>query len=236
MRKKPSEREILALLSRASAPMKATEIARHLGCERWDANGVLYAGLGTVFLRDAVFRWRSAKGARGVPVAMEVAPIEVHSYFTPEDSPIEEFCRRIGAAQNEILIQAFFIWSEGLVASLVQAHRRGVDVKMIMGKTSSSGSHGRDPCVRHGGRQNGQLLELHASGVAIWVDWNEDHNHNKCAVIDEILTVTGGLNFCDYSQKNSDNMVMIQSREVASAFKKNWEKNRRETCEPFERE
>jgi hypothetical protein len=39
------------------------------------------------------------------------------------------------------------------------------------------------------------------------------------------VTVTGGLNFSDFAEDNADNLVFIQSEQVAQRFTQDWRRN-----------
>jgi cardiolipin synthase len=94
----------------------------------------------------------------------------------------------IQSARKSIHIQnAYFVPTRQIRESLIQAARRGVDVRIMV-----PGRHMDQPLVRTASRLHyGELL---TAGVRIF-EYSRTMMHNKDAVIDGIFTTIGSINF-----------------------------------------
>jgi len=94
----------------------------------------------------------------------------------------------IQSARKSIHIQnAYFVPSRQIREALIQAARRGVDVRIMV-----PGRHMDQPLVRMASRRHyGELL---TAGVRIF-EYNRTMMHNKDAVIDGIFSTIGSINF-----------------------------------------
>jgi cardiolipin synthase A/B len=94
----------------------------------------------------------------------------------------------IQSARKSIHIQnAYFVPSRQIREALIQASRRGVDVRIMV-----PGRHMDQPLVRTASRLHyGELL---TAGVRIF-EYNRTMMHNKDAVIDGIFSTIGSINF-----------------------------------------
>lgn len=91
-----------------------------------------------------------------------------------------------------------------IINSLVEAHRRGVDVKLVTDDENFSGP--------------GITLLLDA-GIPVVTDDSSSLMHNKFAVIDKEIIFTGSYNTTDNcGHKNNNNAVMFRSVELAEIY------------------
>lgn len=75
------------------------------------------------------------------------------------------------------------------------------------------------------GASGAELVE-HA-GIPVFIDYRPAIAHNKVIVIDKHIVVTGSYNFTAAAEhRNSENVTIIDSAEVASRFLSNWESRR----------
>jgi cardiolipin synthase A/B len=94
----------------------------------------------------------------------------------------------IQSARKSIHIQnAYFVPTRQIRQALIQAARRGVDVRIMV-----PGRHMDQPLVRTASRRNyGELL---TAGVRIF-EYSRTMMHNKDAVIDGVFSIVGSINF-----------------------------------------
>ena len=109
----------------------------------------------------------------------------------------------IRSARESIHIQnAYFVPNRQIREALMQAARRGVDVRIMV-----PGRHMDEPLVRMASRRHyGELL---TAGVRIF-EYNRTMMHNKDSVIDGILSIIGSINF--------DARSMHENAEASFAF------------------
>jgi len=95
---------------------------------------------------------------------------------------------------------------------LIMTHARGIDVQMKTDYLQSSGKS-----------QKEQIERLRKEGVPVEVSKLKRTQHNKFAVIDGLLVITGSHNWTlSAENKNVENAVFIQCAAVAEEFEERW--------------
>jgi cardiolipin synthase A/B len=115
----------------------------------------------------------------------------------------------IQAAQRKIWIEnAYFVPDRQIRTGLVEAAKRGVDVRVIV-----PGAHTDSPNVRAAAHYHfGELLD---AGVKIY-EYRPTMMHNKVMVVDGIWSTVGSINFDNRSmRKNAEANVAVYDREYA---------------------
>ncbi len=103
-----------------------------------------------------------------------------------------------------------------LIGDLIEAHRRGVKVEVIL-------ELGVFDEVNRNNREVGQLLSR--AGVAVAFDSPAVTTHAKLITIDGDVSILGSTNWKYYSlDKNNEVSVLIKSREVATEIEKYFRK------------
>jgi phosphatidylserine/phosphatidylglycerophosphate/cardiolipin synthase-like enzyme len=135
-------------------------------------------------------------------------PIEV--YFSPKGGCTEAVVKEIDAAQSVILVQAYSFTSAPIAKALVDAHKRGVDIRVILDKSQRSEKYSSADFVLH-------------AGIPIWIDAKHAIAHNKIMVIDDQTIITGSFNFTKNAEENNaENLLVIRSSELATTYTANW--------------
>ena len=120
----------------------------------------------------------------------------------------------IQAARRSIWIEnAYFVPDRQIREGLVQAARRGVDVKV-----SVPGAHTDSPNVRMAAHYHyGELLQ---AGVAIY-EYRPTMMHNKVMVVDQVWSTVGSINFVNRSmKKNAEVNVAVYDKAFAAEVEK----------------
>jgi phospholipase D len=140
--------------------------------------------------------------------------------FTPgPESCADVIADEIDAAHSTIRVQAYWLTSATIVRALGKAKRRGIDVQAILDKSQDR----RDDPKAH---YSSAIYLVHA-GIPVWIDDQPAIAHNKVLIIDGHLVVTGSYNFTKSADtRNVENVVVIDSPEVARWFATNWEERR----------
>jgi len=105
-------------------------------------------------------------------------------------------------------------WSDTnvLLADLVNAHQRGVDVVVILDSSNWNESN------TELNEQFGRLMV--EGGVAVFMDDPEVTTHCKLIVVDDQLTVVGSTNWSYYAlDQNNETSVMIDSPEINRQYR-----------------
>lgn len=143
----------------------------------------------------------------------------IESAFEPEGDASALIIRTLDRAKRQIFVQAFSFTHRAIASALVRAHRRGVDVQVII--DAEQWSRLRPRAVR----------ALAASGIPLYTDGLHRSAHNKIIVTDpgtsEATVITGSFNFTEAAQRdNAENVVAIHAPSLAMSYVKNWQVHR----------
>jgi phosphatidylserine/phosphatidylglycerophosphate/cardiolipin synthase-like enzyme len=157
-------------------------------------------------------------GSPYVPPPVEAQGQAVTTCFTPAQACAGLIVSILDHAQSQIRLQAYGFTSSSILAALVSAKRRGVDVIVILDKSSER----RSPDGSAGGAEFVARAE-----IPVLIDYRPAIAHNKVIIVDGHIVVTGSYNFTAAAeQRNAENVTVIDSSEVASRFLSNWESRR----------
>jgi len=137
--------------------------------------------------------------------------------FTPGDDIAGQIIEAVRNARRQVLVQAYSFTHEGIAKALIDAQRRGVEVKVIADQQDAEKM------------ERGQITRLAAAGIPVWLDGQHQIAHNKIMVIDagapNAMIITGSFNFTKAAQnKNAENMVFLGgSEKLADDFVRNWQ-------------
>ena len=144
------------------------------------------------------------------PVSSLGTGVAVAVCFSPEEDCTALAVDAIDRAEIQILVSAYGLTtSSKAVEALMQAKRRGVDVRVIADRTT--------PCERKSG-----LGPLAEAGVPIWIDNTVRIAHSKSMVIDSQVTLTGSMNWTGGAAQNSENLNLVASKIIAAAYAGHW--------------
>ena len=139
--------------------------------------------------------------------------------FTPGQDCTGLIVQQIQAARHSILVQAYSFTSVSILSALKAAHARGIDVEVIVDKSSAR--------ISKSGSRYSAATYLSNAGIPVWVDTKVAIAHNKVMVIDGARVITGSFNFTAAAQKsNAENLLVIDDGALAAEYKANWERRR----------
>lgn len=165
---------------------------------------------------------RAAAVISGIALIPASEPIEaaISVCFAPEEDCAAIVAGAIDRARQRILVSAYNLTiGAGIVEALVRARSRGVDVELIADK--------RTPCERNTG-----IDALAEAGTPIWIDRTVPIAHAKTMVIDGAMTLMGSYNWTRAAARNSEDVNLVASRAVATAYAAQWH-SRRAVSVPF---
>ena len=131
--------------------------------------------------------------------------------FTPGEDCTGLIAGAIARARARVLVQAYSFTSPEIADALVEAHRRGVDVRVILDK-----SHRRE---RHTA-----AAVLSRAGIALAIDDTVSIAHNKVIIIDADTVITGSFNFTKAAQDlNAENVMLVRGDQgLAARYTRHW--------------
>lgn len=140
------------------------------------------------------------------------APASV--YFSPRGGAQQAIVDVIGQAKESVLVQAYSFTSSPIAKALLEAHKRGVLVKVILDKSQRTAKYSGATFLKN-------------VGIPVWIDAKHAIAHNKVMVLDGQTVITGSFNFTKAAEeKNAENLLIIRDQGLARLYTQNWERHR----------
>lgn len=131
-------------------------------------------------------------------------------YFSPKGGCTEAVVHELNQAKSTVLVQAYSFTSLPIAKALVEAHRRGVDVRVILDKSQRTERYSSADFVAH-------------AGIPTLIDARHAIAHNKILILDEQTVITGSFNFTKAAEEsNAENLLILRDSELAKRYTENW--------------
>jgi phosphatidylserine/phosphatidylglycerophosphate/cardiolipin synthase-like enzyme len=150
-----------------------------------------------------------------VSLPLEAAPSisnpVVSAYFSPNGGCTEAIVGALNTAKTSILVQAYSFTSAPIAKALVDAHKRGVDVQVILDKSQRT-------------ERYSSATFLANEGIPTYIDAAHKIAHNKVVIIDGKTVITGSFNFTKAAEDgNAENLLVISNApDLAQRYTANW--------------
>ena len=139
-------------------------------------------------------------------------------YFSPKGGCEEALLYWIGRANSSIHIMIYSFTLDSLGEALISAHSRGVEVKVIMEEGQVS--------------RYSEYEKLKKAGISVRLDGNPALMHNKVAIIDGLILITGSYNWSKSAEtRNNENLIIIMDEEIAKLYEEEFAKLWRQSPE-----
>jgi phosphatidylserine/phosphatidylglycerophosphate/cardiolipin synthase-like enzyme len=131
-------------------------------------------------------------------------------YYSPHGGCTEAVVDALNQATNSVLVQAYSFTSAPIAKAIVDAHRRHVQVTVILDKSQRTEKYSSADFLRN-------------SGVATFIDSAHAIAHNKVMVIDDGTVITGSFNFTKAAEENNaENLLIVRDAALAAKYRANW--------------
>ena len=128
----------------------------------------------------------------------EVSATSVEVWYGPEDRPLEHLVRLYDRATRYIFVSVYGFTSPLSVKALVDAKRRGVDVRLLTDRERLN-----DP------KQRRALSTLREAGVPIKINQHDSLMHLKQVVVDDEINANGSMNQTTSGNQYNDERLDI---------------------------
>ena len=131
-------------------------------------------------------------------------------YFSPDGGCTDGVLKAIAEAKSEILIQAYSFRSPVMAQALIDAHKKGIKIELIIDKSE---------------RQEGLTppTMMANAGIPVHLDGKHAVANNRVFIIDNKTVITGSFNFNSASEEmNAENLLILQSKPLATLYRNNW--------------
>ena len=155
----------------------------------------------------------------GEPISF-AAQGSVQLAFTPGDDAAGLVVDAIHGAKKQVLVQAYSFTHRDIAEALVDAKRRGLDVRVVADREQT------------GKMENGRIAWIAGHGVPVWLDADHSAAHDKVMVIDagthDATVITGSFNFTHAAQsRNAENLLVLRGNlNLVEAYAANWRRHR----------
>jgi len=133
----------------------------------------------------------------------------------PKGGCTEAIIRELGKAKINILVQGYSFTSAPIAKALLDAHKKGVKVGVILDKSQRTDKYSSATFFSN-------------NGIPVKIDSAHAIAHNKVMIIDGETVITGSFNFTKSAEeKNAENLLVIHDRKLAERYTSNWEEHAR---------
>ncbi|MEQ8456639.1 MAG: phospholipase D-like domain-containing protein [Sandaracinaceae bacterium] len=145
----------------------------------------------------------------------EAPTLRAEVLFSPGPGCLNAITRCLEEAQKSVDICVFTVTDDRLAAAILDAHRRGVAVRLLTDDDKSF-DRGSD------------IERLEAAGVPVRTDRSEHHMHHKFALFDRALVITGSYNWTrSAARHNRENLLVSDDPRLVGPylrrFDEDWE-------------
>jgi phosphatidylserine/phosphatidylglycerophosphate/cardiolipin synthase-like enzyme len=136
-------------------------------------------------------------------------------YFSPQGGCTDAIVKELNKAKSTVLVQAYTFTSAPIAKALLNAHKRGVKVEVILDKSQRT-------------QKYSSATFLYNVGIPVKIDARHAIAHNKVMIIDEETVITGSFNFTKAAEmNNAENLLVIYDKKLAERYIKNWQEHDR---------
>jgi len=136
-------------------------------------------------------------------------------YFSPDGGCTDAIITELNRSKNAVLVQAYTFTSAPIAKALLNAHKRGVKVEVILDKTQRT-------------QKYSSATFLYNQGIPVKIDAQHAIAHNKVMVIDGEMVITGSFNFTKAAEENNaENLLVIRDKKLAERYTENWQEHER---------
>jgi phosphatidylserine/phosphatidylglycerophosphate/cardiolipin synthase-like enzyme len=133
-------------------------------------------------------------------------------YFPPYKDAHMPIINLYDGAEKYIHLAIYSLTKDEFAEALTRAHKRGVEVKVLIDRIQAAGRYADDEKLEKAGVE---LRRSKGSGLM----------HNKFAIIDGIIIYTGSYNHTDNATtKNDENYIIIKDNDIAETYEKQFQK------------
>jgi phosphatidylserine/phosphatidylglycerophosphate/cardiolipin synthase-like enzyme len=133
---------------------------------------------------------------------------EIGIYFSPHGGCESAIIDEVKNANSEILIAIYYFTDKKIADAVCMAKKKGVKIQVVLDKSQKTS-------------RSSKVSMLMENNIPSRYDTRNGLMHNKFAVIDDRMVITGSFNWTQSAeQKNRENLIIIKSPEVASVYEK----------------
>jgi phosphatidylserine/phosphatidylglycerophosphate/cardiolipin synthase-like enzyme len=155
--------------------------------------------------------WHGPSSGMGATPRDSTLDDSARCFFSPDGGCTRAVTAEIAAGQHSIQLQGFTFSSPEIASALMDAHRRGVDVKLLLDAGAA-------------GDFRAQAQALVRAGIPVFVDGKHAAAHSKVILIDTRTLITGSFDFTSAAENdNVENVLILHDQaRLQSAYADNF--------------
>lgn len=132
-------------------------------------------------------------------------------FFSPKGGCTRAVIEQVSRSRETLDVAIYSLSSEAIAQAILRAQARGVRVRVLVDRTQN-------------GQRSSQNPFLRAQGVAVRLYESGGLMHNKFAVIDRKVLVTGSFNWTKNAEEdNAENLLVLSDKKLIARYEKNFE-------------
>lgn len=148
--------------------------------------------------------------ALAVATCVAAIPTTAEVYFSPNGGCQDAVLSQLRSARRSVDVAIYSFTVNRIALVLDSAARRGVKVRVVMDRQQAASSY--------------SVAALLAKKMPVRIGAGGGLMHDKFAIIDDSVCVTGSYNWSDAAEfKNDENLLVLASTALAKAFKDRFE-------------
>lgn len=152
-------------------------------------------------------KFHNKKQHNNIPNKIQVGNSNIEIYFSPQDKSSLRIVQLIKNAQKYIYVPTFLITHTEISKELIAAHKRGIDIKILMDANNVY-------------TKNTKHQVLRENGIPVKIENYAGKLHSKTMIIDDKYIIMGSMNFSNSGEnKNDENTIIITNPRLAQSYK-----------------
>lgn len=142
-----------------------------------------------------------------VLVSLPLIAADVDVFFSLDDDPEAVIINAISQAKESIDIAMYYFTDREIAQAVLAAHKRGVKIRIYLDKSQVKGKYSKSRYLLKKGIKD------------IRISSNNYIMHNKFAIIDDKIVITGSYNWtASASERNDENLLIIHDEDIAKIY------------------
>lgn len=140
----------------------------------------------------------------------------IRTVFTPDEDGLEAYLGFLGQARTSVHIACYGFTEPAVVEKLIELHKRGVKVRILLDRSQSQGKYQSEP-----------VTKLRDAGIEVVIGTSTKAGqimHHKFTIIDGELVEDGSWNYTRSANKQANLLNFVRSKSRAQLFQKHWDK------------
>jgi phosphatidylserine/phosphatidylglycerophosphate/cardiolipin synthase-like enzyme len=150
---------------------------------------------------------------------LPIGSITFTPYFAPDTGEgVDQLSVRLLEKANKLRLMFFLMSDPDILGALARFKKRGADIKGIYDKNGMNDVRrfSKQPQASFWFQNDKRFVA--APSHAFSANRENDFMHNKTMIIDDKIVITGSYNFSENAEANDENLLLIESRDVATAY------------------